>query len=160
MCPSDRILRPAAAARSDFRSAFDVIDADHDGKISGDDLRMFYVGYYGGGSGDVDDLIGTMMKVADSNKNGFVEYDEFESVLKGHNGISCGGGGGLMEDMFKVMDKDGDGRLSHQDLKSYMELAGFPASDEDISAMIRLAGGDDKEGVSLDGLLKRSMVDG
>ncbi|XVF58824.1 hypothetical protein PTKIN_Ptkin07bG0097200 [Pterospermum kingtungense] len=50
-----------------------------------------------------------------------------------------------MEDVFKVMDKDGDGRLSHDDLKSYMNRAGFSATKEDIKAMIRLGGGDVKK---------------
>ncbi|KAE8717682.1 putative DNA replication complex GINS protein SLD5 [Hibiscus syriacus] len=65
-----------------------------------------------------------------------------------------------MEDVFKVMDKDGDGRLSHEDLKSYMDWAGFPASDEDIKAMIKLAGGGIGEnGVTFDGLLKILAID-
>ncbi|XP_024047958.1 probable calcium-binding protein CML10 isoform X1 [Citrus clementina] len=53
-----------------------------------------------------------------------------------------------MEDVFKVMDKDGDGRLSHDDLKSYMNCAGFAATDDDIKAMIRLGGEDENDGVS------------
>ena len=57
-----------------------------------------------------------------------------------------------MEDVCKVMDKDGDWTLSHADLKSYMNWAGFSASDEDIKAMIRLGCGDEKA-VSFDGLL-------
>ncbi|KAK8507167.1 hypothetical protein V6N13_069961 [Hibiscus sabdariffa] len=164
MCPSERNLnRPENGVPvTDFRSAFEIIDADRDGKISREDLRRFYAGF--SSTFDVDDeeeeeMIGTMISLADLNKNGFVEYEEFERVLGG-NKKKFPSGYGVMEDVFKVMDKDGDGRLSHEDLKSYMNWAGFPASDDDIKAMITLAGGgDDENGVTFDGLLKILAVD-
>ncbi|KAK6254363.1 EF-hand domain - like 10 [Theobroma cacao] len=165
MCPSERNLsRPEKTSSvSDFRSAFEVLDADRDGKISREDLRRFYAGFSNGTGFDDDEIIGTMISLADSNKDGFVEYEEFERVLGGcgkrSSSASAAGGFGVMEDVFKVMDKDGDGRLSHEDLKSYMNWAGFSASDEDIKAMIRLGGGDENEGVSFDGLLKILAVD-
>lgn len=161
MCPSERNLRRlenrVPAPETDFRSAFEVLDADRDGKISRDDLRRFYAGF-SYGSEDADEMIGTMISLADLNSDGFVEYDEFERVLGGYNNRKKVSSYGVMEDVFKVMDKDGDGRLSHEDLKSYMNWAGFSASDEDIKAMIRLGGGDDK-GVCFDGLLKILAVD-
>lgn len=145
MCPSGT----AAASPADFRQAFEVLDADRDGKISRDDLRNFY-------SADADeDAIGSMILVADLNRNGFVEYDEFERVLSGGRRRSAG----IMEEVFKAMDKDGDGRLSHADLKSYMHLAGFSITDEEVAAMIRFGGADEAEGVSYDGLLKILAVD-
>lgn len=99
-----------------------------------------------------------MISLADSNKNGFVEYEEFERVLNGRKGEKNGRNGGLnvMEDAFRVMDKDGDGKVGHEDLKSYLNWAGFEARDEDVKAMIKLAGGDDSNngGVTFEGLLK------
>ncbi|KAK9288465.1 hypothetical protein L1049_016922 [Liquidambar formosana] len=159
MCPSGTTLRSQTTARSEFRPAFDVLDADRDGKISPDDLRTFYSGFANTSAAADEDIIGSMISVADSNKDGFVEYDEFERVLGCGNGERRSGGGGVMEDVFKVMDKDGDGKVSHEDLKSYLSWAGFPASDEDIRAMIRLGGGDETGGVSFDGLLKILAVD-
>ncbi|KAE9601503.1 hypothetical protein Lal_00040628 [Lupinus albus] len=158
MCPSGRSLRPTStsySATSDFRPAFDILDADHDGKISRDDLRAFFIGMYGSDSGG-DDTIGAMMMLADTNNNGFVEYEEFEHVVTGaRRALGCG----AMEDVFRVMDKDGDGMLSHQDLKSYMALAGFSATDEEINAMIKFGGGDQNGGVSFDGLLRILALD-
>ncbi|XP_022138085.1 calmodulin-A [Momordica charantia] len=148
MCPSGTAATTATSP-ADFRQAFEVLDADRDGKISRDDLRNFY-------SADADeDAIGSMILVADLNRNGFVEYDEFERVLSGGRRRSAG----IMEEVFKAMDKDGDGRLSHADLKSYMHLAGFSITDEEVAAMIRFGGADEAEGVSYDGLLKILAVD-
>ncbi|KAJ0093490.1 hypothetical protein Patl1_24859 [Pistacia atlantica] len=168
MCPTGTSLKPkdmGTTTPSDFKPAFDVLDVDHDGKISCEDLKMFYAGYGKNNGGD-DEVINSMISVADFNKDGYVEYDEFERVLryggggggKRRNGVKSRGGG-VMEDVFRVMDKDGDGRLSVDDLKSYMKWAGFNASDEDIKAMIKLGGADENEGVSFDGLLKILAVD-
>ncbi|KAE9610004.1 putative EF-hand domain pair protein [Lupinus albus] len=157
MCPSGRSLLPTttSSASSCFRPAFDILDADRDGKISQDDLHSFYTDIYGGGEGG-DDFIGAMMTVADTNKDGFVEYDEFERVVTGErSALGCG----AMEDVFKVMDKDGDGMLSHKDLKSYMDLAGFSVTDEEINAMIKFGGGDLNGGVSFGGLLRILALD-
>lgn len=138
--------------KSNLRSAFDVLDADGDGKISHEDLRAFY----GGVSGDDtsgEGVIESMISVADSNKDGFVEYDEFEKVLEAKKGKDRRIG--VMEDAFRVMDKDGDGKVGHDDLKSYLNWAGFEADDEDVKAMIRLGGGDDQNGgVTFQGFLK------
>ncbi|KAE8683496.1 putative DNA replication complex GINS protein SLD5 [Hibiscus syriacus] len=144
----------------EFRSAFEVLDADRDGKIGREDLRRLYAGFCNGNDSgyNEDDMIESMISLADLNKDGFVEYEEFEHVL----GLSSKKKKTIfeviMEDVFKVMDKDGDGRLSHEDLKSYMEWAGFSASDEDIKAMITL-GGDDEQDVSFNALLQILGVD-
>ncbi|XP_065863844.1 calcium-binding protein CP1 [Euphorbia lathyris] len=167
MCPSGRTLATrTASSKPDFRTAFDVLDADRDGKISRDDLKTFYAGFPNGAVSDEGDFIATMMSVADFNNDGFVEYDEFERVLDVNNGMKKkkmknGGGGGVMEDVFKVMDKDGDGKLNHEDLKNYMQSAGFDANDDDIRAMIKLGGGgDDINGtVSFHGLLRILSLD-
>ncbi|CAI9118895.1 OLC1v1020522C1 [Oldenlandia corymbosa var. corymbosa] len=164
MCPTGSVIGREKGRNSNLRSAFDVLDADHDGKISRDDLRTFYGGYFGGTSSqnDYDDVIGTMIFVADANRDGFVEYDEFEKVLGGGGGERPGkkvnggrsGKDSLMEDVFKVMDKDGDGIVGHEDLKDYLTWAGLAVNDEDIKAMIKLGGGGDGRGVSYEGLLK------
>ncbi|CAN8265495.1 unnamed protein product [Cochlearia groenlandica] len=158
MCPSGKITTSITAANPDFRPAFEIIDADRDGKISSEDLRAFYAGISRYSSSDEDTMIGTMISVADENKDGFVEFYEFEKVLV-TAAPPCRSIGeedeGLMKEVFKVMDKDGDGRLSYRDLKSYMESAGLAANDDEIEAMIKLGGGDSyDDGVSFDGLLR------
>ncbi|KAK9086268.1 hypothetical protein Syun_028662 [Stephania yunnanensis] len=132
MCPSgsDRLagIRTSDGMSTGIKQAFDVIDADRDGKISADDLRAFYSGaspVNAIAATTTEDDIGSMISVADSNRNGFVELDE-----------------------------DGDGVVGLEDLRSYMEWAGFELGDEEIKAMIRLGGGDESRGVCYQGLLK------
>ncbi|GFZ11470.1 Ca2+-binding protein 1 [Actinidia rufa] len=90
MCPtgtSTAVLRrdEAAARGSDLRPAFDVIDADRDGKISKDDLRAFYAGFSGSGASE-EDMIGSMMTVADANEDGdgdgLVGFEDLQRYLK------------------------------------------------------------------------------
>ncbi|XP_071692674.1 calcium-binding protein CP1-like [Rutidosis leptorrhynchoides] len=146
MCPTDtsNSLFPARNINN-LRSAFDVLDVDHDGKISREDLKTPYT--------DVDDdVIVTMMTVADSNKNSYVEYDEFEKVvLKRDNGRS----NGVMDDVFNSIDGDGDGKVGYEDLRSYLNAAELEVNDDEIKAMIRLGGCDsDSDGVTFDEFLK------
>ncbi|KNA18508.1 hypothetical protein SOVF_070110 [Spinacia oleracea] len=160
MCPTGTSLRPSSITdepTSEFRRAFEVIDFDHDGKISGEDLRLFYTSF--SGSGDDDEMIKAMISVADANKDGYVQYDEFEKVLKERRvkGMKekSYGNGAVMEEVFKVMDKDGDGRLGVNDLSDYLRLAGIEIANDEIKAMIKLGcgGGDEKDGVSFDGFV-------
>ncbi|CAH1454484.1 unnamed protein product [Lactuca virosa] len=143
MCPTGTSLWPARNI-SNLRSAFEVLDTDHDGKISREDLKTSYT--------DADDeVISTMMTVADSNKDGYVEYDEFEKVLRSDNS----GSGGVMADVFKSMDRDGDGKVGYRDLSSYLSSAGFDVNDDEIKAMLGLGAGDGgADGITFDEFLK------
>ncbi|KAK9147078.1 hypothetical protein Sjap_006981 [Stephania japonica] len=157
MCPPgrERLVGRTSDGMSDMKQAFDVIDADGDGKISAEDLRAFYSGTspIAIAAATTEDDIGSMISVADSNRSGFVELDEFEQVLKCRTTTSDNEMA-MMEDAFKVMDRDGDGLVGLEDLRSYMEWAGFELGDEEIRAMIRLGGGDESSGVCYQGLLK------
>ncbi|KAL5996481.1 hypothetical protein ACLOJK_026561 [Asimina triloba] len=154
MCPSERHSRPEMEPQAYLRPAFDVLDTDHDGKISPDDLRAFYTG---AGAGASDDDIGSMISAADSNKDGFVQFEEFETIVGGKKAAAAPGG--VMEDVFRVMDRDGDGKVGFGDLRDYMNWAGLRASDDEIKAMIKMGGGDAREGVCFDGLVKILTVD-
>ncbi|XP_043723602.1 calcium-binding protein CP1-like [Telopea speciosissima] len=160
MCPSGRTSSwGLEGVCTDFRPAFDLLDVDRDGKISLDDLRKFYSSFFFSGANITsDEDIDSMISVADSNKDGFVEYDEFERVLIPPSQFQSGDKY-VMEDMFKVMDRDGDGKVGFDDLRTYMNSAGFPAGDQDVKAMIRLGGGDENDGISYEGLHKILTLD-
>ncbi|XP_064950616.1 calcium-binding protein CP1-like [Musa acuminata AAA Group] len=144
MCPAGRGLAPAP-----LRPAFDVLDADRDGKISQDDLKAFFSSGVAAALSDED--IGSMISAADADRDGLVEFEEFERVLGRPRG-----GDGVMAEAFRVMDRDGDGKVGFGDLKAYLKMAGLPASDDDIWTMIRMGGSD---GISFDALVKILAVD-
>ncbi|CAN6320216.1 unnamed protein product [Urochloa humidicola] len=172
MCPTGRYLgldlSAVAGAGGDLRPAFDVLDADRDGRISREDLKSFYAtaGTTAAGGGRVDDDdLAAMIAAADADLDGFVEYDEFERLLAGRAAETAAAAGGAgrrsaMEDAFRLMDRDGDGKVGFEDLKAYLGWAGMPAADEEVRAMIRVAGGGDgDEGVGLEALARVLAVD-
>lgn len=147
MCPGGRYAGldvPACAAAGDLRPAFDVLDADRDGRISREDLKSFYASGAATSERFDDEDIAAMIAAADADNDGFVQYDEFERLL----GRAAAGAGcrPAMEDVLRVMDRDGDGKVGFDDLKAYLGWAGMPAADEEIRAMIRVAGGGDGDG--------------
>ncbi|RLN19233.1 hypothetical protein C2845_PM02G28030 [Panicum miliaceum] len=168
MCPTGRYLgldlsaAAAAGVGGDLRPAFDVLDADRDGRISREDLKSFYA--TAGGRFDDDDLA-AMIAAADADRDGFVQYDEFERLLAGRAATAAArvGGAGVrsaVEDAFRLMDRDGDGKVGFEDLKAYLGWAGMPAADEEVRAMIRVAGGGDgDEGVGIEALARVLAVD-
>lgn len=166
MCPTGKYLGlDLSVVGGDLRPAFDVLDADRDGRISREDLKSFYAaaGPDAGERFDDDDLA-AMIAAADADRDGFVQYDEFERLLADRTAAAAAGGAGrrsAMEDAFRLMDRDGDGKVGFEDLKAYLGWAGMPAADEEVRAMIRVAGGGDggDEGVGLEALARVLAVD-
>ncbi|CAM0872913.1 unnamed protein product [Alopecurus aequalis] len=163
MCPGGKYAGldlPAGAGAGDLRPAFDVLDADRDGRISRDDLKSFYANA-GGATKERfdDDDIAAMIAAADADLDGFVQYDEFEGLLGRAAKVGAGGGcGSAMEDAFRLMDRDGDGKVGFEDLKAYLGWAGMPVADDEIRAMITMAG-DGDGGVGLEALARVLAVD-
>uniref|UniRef100_A0ACD5XK88 Uncharacterized protein n=1 Tax=Avena sativa TaxID=4498 RepID=A0ACD5XK88_AVESA len=166
MCPGGRYAGldlPAGAGAGDLRPAFDVLDADRDGRISREDLKSFYANNAGGGATRErfdDDDIAAMIAAADADLDGFVQYVEFEGLLGRAAAVGAGGGGcrSAMEDAFRLIDRDGDGKVGFEDLKAYLGWAGMQVADDEIRAMISMAG-DGDGGVGLQALARVLAVD-
>jgi calmodulin len=154
MCPGGKYAgldHPAGAG--DLRPAFDVLDADRDGRISRDDLKSFYANTGGATS---DDDIAAMIAAADADRDGFVQYHEFEGLLG--RASTKGAATSAMEDAFRLMDRDGDGKVGFEDLKAYLGWAGMPVDDDEVRVMISVAG-DGDGGVGLQALARILAVD-
>jgi calmodulin len=160
MCPGGKYAgldHPAGAG--DLRPAFDVLDADRDGRISRDDLKSFYATANTGAAATSDDDIAAMIAAADADRDGFVQYHDFEGLLapastKGTAAAATS----AMEDAFRLMDRDGDGKVGFEDLKAYLGWAGMPVHDDEVRAMISVAG-DGDGGVGLQALARMLAVD-
>ncbi|XP_062213451.1 calcium-binding protein CP1-like [Phragmites australis] len=164
MRPTGRYLGLDLSAGADLRPAFDVLDADRDGRISREDLKSFYAAAAATGDRFDDDDLAAMIAAADADRDGFVQYDEFERLLGRAAAAAAGGWGGgcrsAMEDAFRLMDRDGDGKVGFEDLKAYLGWAGMLAADEEVRAMIRVAGGGDGDGsVGIEALARVLAVD-
>ncbi|KAJ3699740.1 hypothetical protein LUZ61_003445 [Rhynchospora tenuis] len=90
-----------------------------------------------------------MISTADADRNGFVDFDEFERVLTQRKRQNSA----LME-VFRLMDRDGDGKVGFEDLKSHLQMTGMRVGDDEVKAMIEMAGGALNGGVTFDGLEK------
>ncbi|KAI4338560.1 hypothetical protein MLD38_023604 [Melastoma candidum] len=157
MCPSGVQVQCQEPSNAGLRPAFEILDADHDGKISRDDLCSFYSGFSRDGITD-EDAIGTMMSAADSDSDGYVEYEEFERAVERPR-MRRPRRGGVMEDVFKIMDGDRDGKLSREDIKGFMRSSGINAGDEEVEAMFVLGGGEKEGGVTYEVFVKILGVD-
>lgn len=163
MCPGGRYagldLPAGAGGAGDLRPAFDALDVDRDGRISREDLKSFYANNAGAKELFDDDDIAAMIAAADADLDGFVQYDEFEGLLGRAAAAGAGGRcGSAMEDAFRLMDRDGDGKVGFEDLKAYLGWAGMPVPDDEIKAMISVAG-DGNGGVGLEALARVLAVD-
>lgn len=90
-----------------------------------------------------------MISTADSDKNGFVDFNEFERVLVQRKRENS-----TLKEVFQLMDRDGDGKVGFGDLKAHLQMVGLEVGDEEVKAMIDMAGGGLDGGVSFDGLVK------
>ncbi|KAF3774116.1 Calmodulin [Nymphaea thermarum] len=155
MCPSGRQRPSAFTGSTILGEAFAVLDADGDGRIGADDLRVFHERFF---CESVDEkAIQSMISVADVNDSGFVEIDEFERVLS--QPAAEAAERKVLEDVFRAMDRDGDGIIGSSDLKDYMRSAGMPVSDGEVRTMMRMGGGDEVKGVSFDAMVKILTVE-
>ncbi|CAA7388264.1 unnamed protein product [Spirodela intermedia] len=166
MCPSRRYGGVGAGKKREepLRPAFEVLDMDGDGRIGRDDLKKFYFAASEAAATATEEwveeeevIIRSMIAAADADRDGFVAFEEFERVLLRRRRGDGGYGGGVMEEAFREMDRDGDGKVGFEDLRGFMEGAGLEASDDEILAMIAVAGR--SGGVRFDDLLKILAVD-
>ena len=59
---------------AELRKAFDVMDANHDGFVTKDELKNLLKGL---GEDVTDEVVDEMISIADANGDGKVEFEEF-----------------------------------------------------------------------------------
>ena len=100
----------------DLKEIFLIIDADHDGKISYEELKNEYLKITG--EIEAEEIVEKIMNEVDSDKNGYIEYSEF---LKANIDTKKFLSKKNFDEAFQLFDKDGNGKISAEELKNILE---------------------------------------
>jgi Ca2+-binding EF-hand superfamily protein len=102
-----------------MRSLFNVMDVDHSGMITVDNIKTFMMG--AGEEMDESDIT-EMFRYADVTADGMVSYVEFERVVHLHEAEQQ-----TMRELFDALDISGTGVLSAEDLTEFLVQTGMRA---------------------------------
>merc|ERR1712137_236567 len=75
------MMKKDSQPEDELRNAFDVFDADGNGFIDRDELKVVMTQLIG--KGLTDEELDAMMKEADTDKNGQIDFEEFKAMM-GH----------------------------------------------------------------------------
>jgi Ca2+-binding EF-hand superfamily protein len=104
---------------AEMRSLFNVMDVDHSGMITVDNIKTFMMG--AGEEMDESDIT-EMFRYADVTADGMVSYVEFERVVHLHEAEQQ-----TMRELFDALDISGTGVLSAEDLTEFLVQTGMRA---------------------------------
>lgn len=131
---------------SEVKKVFDRFDANHDGKISGEELSGVLSAL---GSETSPAEVLRMMDEMDSDKDGVVTLAEFaEFCRKKVDGDESGSR--ELHDAFEMYDQDNNGVISAAELHLVLTRLGESCSVEDCSRMIQTVDSDGDGNVSFD----------
>lgn len=122
----------------DIRDTFNLLDRDHDGKLSKKELETL-LRYTGSLKSDAE--MEEILSPVDTDHNGSIDFEEFEKfiiekdILKSLPDELCY----EMQDAFNMFDKDGDGFIDREELKKVLTQVGDKMPEEDADEFIRAA---------------------
>lgn len=113
----------------DIKDTFNLLDTDHDGKLTKNELSTL-LRYTGSlkSEAEMDDLLAPI----DTDHNGSIDYNEFKkyiiekNILKSLADEVCY----EMQDAFNVFDKNGDGFIDKNELKKVLTQIGDKMPEE------------------------------
>mmetsp|Transcript_19183 Transcript_19183/g.35037 ORF Transcript_19183/g.35037 Transcript_19183/m.35037 type:complete len:484 (-) Transcript_19183:373-1824(-) len=111
------------ADTQEMRDAFKVIDKNHDGKLSHEELLEEYTKLKGYAQAQVD--VDDIFKVVDTDGSGFIDYTEFLKATVDRSKMLSATN---LQQAFSVFDSDGSGTISANELKKVL-LQGLRADD-------------------------------
>lgn len=116
---------------AEFKCAFELFDADNDGKITTKELGTVMEKL---GQIPSEQDLQEMIKEVDQDGNGSIDFEEFLILMcrkmQDHDSEE------EMLEAFKVFDKDGNGYIGKSDFKLVMNQLGDPLSDKEVEEII------------------------
>ncbi|XP_060584351.1 uncharacterized protein LOC132740467 isoform X1 [Ruditapes philippinarum] len=122
----------------DIQDTFKLLDTDHDGRLSKDELSTL-LRYTGSLKSEAE--MKELLAPIDTDHNGSIDYDEFKQfiiekdILKSLADEVCY----EMQDAFNIFDKDGDGFITKAELKKVLTKIGDKMPEELADEFIREA---------------------
>ncbi|MVO90211.1 hypothetical protein GPA10_37035 [Streptomyces sp. p1417] len=114
---------------AEFREAFELVDKDHDGKITPEELGAVLRSM---GRSTTDAELPELVSVLDSDGSGQIEYAEFLALTSAN---TVDDSPDLME-AYRVQDKNGDGLISPEEFKYVTVQLGEKFSDEEVARWV------------------------
>ncbi|KAI0980463.1 hypothetical protein GJ496_002869 [Pomphorhynchus laevis] len=116
---------------------FRLIDFDHDGKISREDLKHALIAV---GKDPKPEVIDQIMSNVDTDKSGDIEFNEFLKVVSIKRGNEVDKPNESADDdgetLFQAFDKNHDGFISIEEIKMTMLDLGEYLSENDLNEMM------------------------
>ena len=100
----------------DLKEIFMVIDVDHDGKISQQELKNEYLKIMD--EVEAEKIVQKVMDEVDSDKNGYIEYSEFLKANLDNKKIMSKEN---LNAAFRMFDKDEDGKINAEEVKNILQ---------------------------------------
>ncbi|KAL8571492.1 hypothetical protein ACOMHN_060974 [Nucella lapillus] len=124
--------------KKDIREAFNILDADGDGKLSKPELETLLRGQF---VVACDKELMELMKKMDVDSSGSVDYEEFEAFAAKNNlaTFSPEDASEEMLEAFKVFDKDNDGFIDMREFRAVLTGIGDKMSDDEVRNIIQEA---------------------
>ena len=111
--------------KSKLRGLYNVVDSDHNGTLSVDELNVLIGELYPGGC-EIDDAVEIMVKLLDSNGDDELTLDEFVEFAMLLQEVDVGSptltNTCLFSAVFKILDKDNDKALNKDDLEKFLRV--------------------------------------
>jgi calmodulin len=124
------------AERKEIKEAFEILDEDHDGKLSLEDMKILLQSQF---MVFTDRQVTEVVSKLDQDGSGSIEFGEFEKYVIDNNlsKPTADEFGSEMKEAFEMFDSDSSGYIDAGEFKMFMTTLGDKMADEDIQEIMK-----------------------